>query len=121
MVVVRGDARRQQRRRKMAGLALRHERDRHHPQQRRQADQGQHQQRTIDHPRVPARLADFTTHTNCLLRPKRSITVVTARMIRNSRNATAEARPRFHHLKPSSNMNYSTLTVLCSGSPRVIT
>ncbi len=37
--------------------------------------------------------------------------------MRNSRNATAEAEPRFHHLKPSSYMKYSTLTVLCSGPP----
>ena len=60
-------------------------------------------------------------HTRSFLRPKRSSNVVIARMIRNNMNATAEARPRFHHLKPSSYMKYSTLTVLCSGSPRVIT
>src|SRR5574337_352645 len=35
--------------------------------------------------------------------------------VANSMNATAEATPRFHHLKPSSYIRYSTLTVLCSG------
>ena len=52
---------------------------------------------------------------------QRSIAAVTANITTNSRNATAEAEPRFHHLKPSSYIRYSTLTVLCSGPPSVIT
>src|ERR1700686_3769794 len=61
------------------------------------------------------------THEVSASRARRSCNAVTARIIRNSRNATAEAEPRFHHLKPSSYMKYRTLTVLCSGPPWVIT
>src|SRR5256886_7546941 len=60
-------------------------------------------------------------HRACASRARRTCSAVTERIMRKSRNATAEAEPRFHHLKPSSYMKYSTLTVLCSGPPWVIT
>src|SRR5690606_25908689 len=127
VVVLSRDRRGQQRRREAGGLASGHERNRHHPQQRRQARQRKQQQRAIDQQRMQARLPDLATgglpgtHTTPLRRPSRSINEVTARITTNSRNATAEARPRVYHLKTTSKLKYSTLTVLCSGSPRVIT
>ncbi len=42
-------------------------------------------------------------------------------MNRKSTNATADAEPRLHHLKPSSYIRYSTVTVRSAGPPCVIT
>src|SRR5690606_24214511 len=108
-VVVQGGRRRQQRRRELRGLAARHERDRQHPRQRRQAQRRQRQQRRVDAGGAPARLPDRPAHSAPLRRPKRSSSVVAARITTNSTKAMAEARPRFHQRKPSSNMWYSTL------------
>src|SRR5262249_40349537 len=110
----RGDLR-QQRRRRGGGLSGGHERHRDHPEDRPQGEEGDHRQRAVH---------GQPLHGSSLQRRRRAAAAwpaVTARVIANSRKATAEAEARFHHLKPSSYMKYRTLVVLWSGPPCVIT
>src|SRR4029077_19987270 len=94
--------------RKGAPSPARHERYRQHPQERKQRER-----RSAEQQRMQQHSGTGRTHEGSASRVRRSCSAVTARIIRNSRNATADAEPRFHHLKPSSYMKYSTLTVLC--------
>src|SRR3546814_2670219 len=106
-VVVQRGRRRQQRRREVRGLAGLHERHRQHPKQRRQAEHGQRDQQAIDDGG-----GEGTVHSTPFRRANHNSPLVTATISTNSRKATAEALPRFHHLKPSSYIRYSTLLVL---------
>src|SRR5690606_13694777 len=115
VVVERGHGR-QQRRREVRRLAGLHERDRQHPQQRRQAEHGERYQQAVDDSG-----GESPVHSTPLRRANHSMPLVTATISTNSRNAIADALPRFHHLKPSSYIRYSTLLVLSSGPPWVIT
>src|SRR5207253_11518976 len=99
-----------------APVGGRHERHRQHPQQRKRGAHRQGDQQRVHEYRGGARF-----HAASARRVTRSCRAVIARINRNSRKETAEAEPRFHHLKPSSYMKYSTLTVLCIGPPCVIT
>src|SRR3546814_3806621 len=87
--------------RSLAGL---HERHRQHPKQRRQAEHGQRDQQAIDDGG-----GEGTVHSTPFRRANHNSPLVTATISTNSRKATAEALPRFHHLKPSSYIRYSTL------------
>src|SRR3546814_15375698 len=75
--------------------------------QRRQAEHGQRDQQAIDDGG-----GEGTVHSTPLRRANHNSPLVTATISTNSRKATAEALPRFHHLKPSSYIRYSTLLVL---------
>src|SRR5262249_9673129 len=87
------------RRREGARLAGQHERHGHHPKQRKDSDGAGQSQHPVDQER---RGAAF--HVVLQRGARRSSSAVTANMTTNSRKATAEADPRFHHLKPSSYM-----------------
>ena len=68
-VVVERDRGRHDRRRQAARRAGRHERDREHPQQRKQRDEGQARQQTVDDPHGPTRTHGDTPPTECGVRP----------------------------------------------------
>src|SRR5262249_12245005 len=109
----RGGAR-QKRWRKYVRLAGRHQRRRHHPRKREQRQRRHQHQRDVDDDCLRLHIASRS-------RATRNCNSVTANMIANSTNATAEAEPRLHHLKPSSYMKYRTVIVRCAGPPCVIT
>src|SRR5262249_29292193 len=80
-------------------LARRHQRDRDHPQQWKERDGGGSKQEP-----VYQELRQDGLHGWFARSAQRSCIAVTPKMSSASRNATADAEPRFHHLNPSSYM-----------------
>ena len=106
---------------KRARLAGRHERHRQHPQPAATGvSSGDHQRAAP----LTTRLRARPLHHGASAAPRRRAACSQRDREHDQRTAGTPPptrEPRFHHLKPSSYMKYSTLTVLCSGPPCVIT